>query len=169
MIRLSKKGWNNVLIFSMLIMIMVFNGVHTRFNSSESTNSQVTLLPEDSLVLTLTFPEVKIERIGQGWRTNPAVELSTEQLSQVMADWQQQTAELQLDDNEAKVMTKGKMPAVYVVAELAGKTDGAVYAFYPQLSEVWIHDQQQSRWLKAPITVMSGLIPELLIKNNQSE
>lgn len=152
MIRLSKKGWNNVLIFSMLIMIMVFNGMHTKFNSSEPNDTQVPLLPENSLVLSLEYPAVTIERIGQSWRTKPAIGLDAIQLSEIMGLWQTELVALQNDNEEAKVMTKGKMPEVFVIAQLAGKDQGAVYAFYPQLQEVWIHDQQQNRWLKAPVS-----------------
>jgi hypothetical protein len=162
MIRLSKKGWNNVLIFSMLIMIMVFNGVHKKFSIGESPNTQVTLLPESTLVLTLEYPNASIERIGQGWRSNPAVALGTEQLALIMSTWQTELVELQANDEEAKVMTAGKMPTYYVIAHLAGKPDGAVYAFYVQLDDVWIHDQQQNRWLTAPKNLITMLIPASL-------
>ncbi|MFT4923964.1 MAG: hypothetical protein ACI8WB_000042 [Phenylobacterium sp.] len=165
MIRLSKKGWNNVLIFSMLLMIMVFNGMHKKFNSTEPQNTQVSLLPENSLMLTLEYPNTTIERIGQGWRSNPPIDLTVQQLNEVMTAWQDQQLDWHVDDNEAKVMTKGKMPAHYVIAHLAGKDEGAVYAFYPELEDVWIHDQQQQRWLKAPLSLINTLIPEPLAQN----
>jgi hypothetical protein len=162
MIRLSKKGWNNVLIFSMLLMIMIFNGMHKKFNVGKVENAQVALLPENSLVLTLKFADIAVERIGQGWRTNPAVDLTNAQLVELMGHWKNQQVALQMDDSEAKVMTQGKMPAYFIIAMLAGKLDGAVYAFYPQLEEVWIHDQHLQRWLKAPIAILSTLIPDPL-------
>ncbi|MFT5163520.1 MAG: hypothetical protein ACI9FJ_002116 [Alteromonadaceae bacterium] len=165
MIRLSRKGWNNVLIFAMLMMIMVFNGMHTKFNSGDAENIQVTLLPEDSLVLTLEYPNAVVERIGQIWRSKPPLDITAEQLLAIMNDWQNQLVELQVDENEAKVMTQGKMPQYYVIARLAGKEEGAVYAFYLQFDHVWIHDQQQARWLKAPIELTNALIPTVLGQN----
>lgn len=162
MFRLSRKGWNNVLIFSMLLMIMVFNGMHKKFSMGGSANVMLPLLPEGSLLLTLEYPNASIERIGQGWRSNPPLGLDGEQLAQIINGWQNEAVEWQVDDEEAKVMTKGKMPVYYVIAHLAGKRDGAVYAFYPQLDDVWIHDQQQSRWLKAPKMLMTRLVPSAL-------
>ncbi len=67
MIRLSRKAWNNVLIFSMLIMIFVFNGLHTKIlNNSEQVASQPVFA--DGQITELRFANVTIERIGVGAR-----------------------------------------------------------------------------------------------------
>ena len=160
MIRLSKKGWNNVLIFSMMLMIMVFNGLHKKIQLGETEWQAVSVLPEDSLVLTLSLGDIVIERIGQGWRTNQPVGMDNDALTALMLNWKRQQASWHEESSEAKVLTAGQMPRHYVIATLAGKTDGAVYAFYPTLEDVWIHDQYQKRWLKAPLAVMDSLIPE---------
>ena len=163
MLRLSKKGWNNVLIFSMLIMIMVFNGMHKKFNFGEVEPQQLPLFGDDMLLLTLELPNVKIERVGQTWRANPATSLSNEQLATMVQQWYQLPLQVQLDDSEASVMTQGKMPNPFVVAYLAGKTDGAVYAFYPQADGVWIHDQQLKRWFMADTAALEQLLPQALL------
>lgn len=164
MLRLSRKAWNNVLIFSMMIMIMLFNGLHKKF-SSEPEETVVTLLPEDALVLTLKFEHTSIERIGQSWRANPTVAAMDElALENLMTAWLGFKANWHIDDNEAKVLTQGQMPQHFVIATLAGKSDGAVYAFYPQLESVWIHDQMQQRWLQAPIAQIDGLFPNVLMQ-----
>ena len=125
---------------------------------------EVSLLPANSLLLTLKFENTTIERIGQGWRANPAVSLSELQLANLMSRWISQKALLQQDANEAMVLTEGKMPQYFVIATLAGKTEGAVYAFYPQLDNVLIHDQQQQRWLTAPMTIMTQLFAAQLVE-----
>lgn len=162
MLRLSKKGWNNVLIFSMLLMIMLFNGLHKRLPFGETKAQQVSLLPENSLVLTLSFGDIAVERIGQSWRSNPSVGLSESELSQLMLDWRAMQVTWHQQDSEAQLMTQGKEPDYYVIATLAGKSDGAVYAFYPELESVWIHDQQQQRWLQGTIEDLNILIPQPL-------
>lgn len=162
MLRLSKKGWNNVLIFAMLIMIMVFNGLHKRIEFAQTEPEDVLILPENSLVLTLQVGNVAIERIGQSWRSNPVVDLSAEQLAKLMLDWKGQKAKWHQQDAEAKLMTEGKEPDFFVVASLAGKVDGAVYAFYPQLESVWLHDQHQQRWLELTKEQLELLIPQPL-------
>jgi len=163
MLRLSRQAWNNVLIFSMLIMIMLFNGLHKKLGG-EAVETKVSLLPENSLLLTLKLQHTQVERIGQSWRANPIVAMDESQLTQLMNTWLSYSALLQPLAEEAKVMTQGKMPEHYVVATLAGKDDGAVYAFYPQLEWVWVHDQSLKRWLKMPIDELELLFPAPLLK-----
>ena len=67
--RLGRKGWNNVIIFSMLIMIFFLNGWHKQFLSGEQEPTLQAVLPTQSFVLTLSFVDQKIERIGTSWRT----------------------------------------------------------------------------------------------------
>ena len=71
--RLSRKGWNNVIIFSMLIMIFFLNGLHKKIGSDETQAQLQPLLPVQSFVLTLEFSDQKIERIGTSWRTTALI------------------------------------------------------------------------------------------------
>lgn len=162
MLRLSKKGWNNILIFSMLLMIMVFNGLHKRIPLGKVEAQLVSLLPEDSLVLTLAFGDIAVERIGQSWRTNPQADIEAAALAQMMLAWRGQKAQWHQQDMDAMLLTEGKEPDYYVIATLAGKSDGAVYAFYPQLEMVWVHDQHQKRWLEITVEDLDRLIPKPL-------
>ena len=66
---LSRKAWNNVVIFAMLIMIFFLNGLHHKLNPNEQVSAPQRLLPEQTFVLTLAFPGYKIERIGTAWRS----------------------------------------------------------------------------------------------------
>ncbi|KID57825.1 hypothetical protein JF50_03475 [Pseudoalteromonas luteoviolacea] len=65
---LSRKAWNNVVIFSMLIMIFFLNGLHHKLNPQQAEFERVMVLPEHSFVLAMAYPGVKIERIGTTWR-----------------------------------------------------------------------------------------------------
>ena len=170
MLRLSRRAWNNVLIFSMLIMIMLLNGMHKKFDSADPL-AKVPLLPEHSLVLTLDFGKFAIERIGQSWRIkqSDAGEASKKLaavdgavLTAFMATWSEHIVTLAESDEQAAVLVKGKMPDHYVVATLAGKSDGAVYAFYAQLDDVIIHDQYNGRFVTMPIDDVALLFPEQL-------
>ena len=74
MIRLSRAGWNNVLIFSSLIMIMLLNGLHKNL-WKETELHESTLLDAKSFALTFNFtaPSVnqaqyRLERAGREWR-----------------------------------------------------------------------------------------------------
>ena len=164
MVKLSRQAWNNVLIFSMLIMILLFNGLHRKVGSDEAVVT-VPLLPEHSLLLTLQFEHTQVERIGQSWRANPDIAMDEAALTALMNVWLQYQLNVAANAHEAKVLVQGQMPQYYVVATLAGKSDGAVYAFYPQLERVLVHDHLQSRWLQMPIADLVKLFP-FTVKEN---
>lgn len=63
--RLSRKGWNNVIIFSMLIMIFFLNGLHKKIGSDETQAQLQPLLPVQSFVLTLEFSDQKLSALVQ--------------------------------------------------------------------------------------------------------
>ncbi len=93
--QLSRKGWNNVIIFSMLIMIFFLNGWHKDIGGSNNEPVLQPVLPIQSFVLTLSFVDQKIERIGTSWRTTalqtdvPLTWQGTEQqLGELVNVWQ---------------------------------------------------------------------------------
>ncbi|MCE2593998.1 hypothetical protein K6Y31_04110 [Motilimonas cestriensis] len=86
--KLSKKAWNNVLIFAVLGMIFIFNFSHKRMLNEEiSSPKQTTLLPSHSMILTMQGPDYTIERIGRSWRSRPDIGLAPEQLNKMMNAW----------------------------------------------------------------------------------
>ncbi len=141
-------------------MIMVFNGLHKRIEFGDVSPTDVPLLPEGELVLTMRLGDIAIERIGQSWRTNPNVDVDAEQLAKLMFRWKGQRAQWHQQDEEAKLMTEGTEPEHFVIVTLAGKSDGAVYTFYPQLERVWVRDQYQQRWLEISKAQLELLIPK---------
>jgi hypothetical protein len=91
MIQLKRTVWNNVIIFAMLLMIFLFNGLHHKiFSSSEPVGVQA-ILPQGSAILTMEFNDIQIERIGTGWR---ATKDTDEDLHLLDINWQQATGEL---------------------------------------------------------------------------
>ena len=164
MFRLSRKAWNNVLMFSMLIMIMVFNGLHNRFNASEDTLSAQPLIAADELILSLDFNQYVIERIGRTWRlvskeTTPA--LSDERVANVAIAWQQQ--HLEHAGNEASALiNNGQTPAQIVTIWLAGHSDGQVFAFYQDAGRWFVRHQQSERLMIVSDELYSSFIPVTL-------
>ncbi|TRY34071.1 hypothetical protein [Aliiglaciecola sp. M165] len=137
MIRLSKKAWNNVLIFSMILMILLFNTTNNILVGDGEENTPQRLLPEQSSLVTLQTPQVTIEQIGQGWRTNPPANISEAKLQEVVTRWQNLTMEA-FDGT-----LPNSMPVV-VIAWLAGENSGRVFQLYNNGAHtVVLHQQQQ--------------------------
>lgn len=135
MIRLSKRAWNNVIIFAMLIMIIMFNMTNNILTGDIGVQKTYSLLPEGAVLMTLEFGPEKIERIGRGWRTSSKQIIDEAELARITAQWQ--NAEMAPTDKFPTTNT------LVVVAWLAGETQGRVYqlADHPQGLGIFIDNQ----------------------------
>ncbi|CAG9295250.1 hypothetical protein [Celerinatantimonas diazotrophica] len=81
--RLGRRGWNNVLIFVVLAMILIFRltGEKLEHNSQKQAQdtqqgpqavSGLSLLPPGATVLEIDLPDRTIQRVGTGWQSSPA-------------------------------------------------------------------------------------------------
>lgn len=136
MIRLSRKAWNNVIIFTMLLMILLFNTTNNIFTGGDEELSSISLLPEEAILMTLQMPKVTLERIGQGWQSSTETNYSQEQVQGLVARWQ--TAQMEIFDED---MPSG-MPTI-VIVWIAGENSGRVFQMYQQQKDVVVLYQQQ--------------------------
>ena len=84
--RLSKKGWNNVLIFGVLLIIFVFN-FRQQLNFSNSAPQRPVISPELTIVEIQT-PDYVMTRTGREWKREPSINLSKENLQSIVNNWQ---------------------------------------------------------------------------------
>ncbi|WP_435236098.1 hypothetical protein ACR30L_00470 [Psychromonas sp. PT13] len=83
---LSRKGWNNVLIFSVLLIIFVFN-----FSQKLTLSPKVhqrSVIPESVTIVEIKTPDYQITRLGRSWQSEPTLGLSEQQLNTVVDNWQ---------------------------------------------------------------------------------
>lgn len=136
MIRLSRRAWNNVIIFAMLIMILLFNTTtNILTGSNDSENESVPMLPEDSVLMTLELGPQKIERIGMGWRTNPATHVTEAELVSITSTWQ--SANMRSSDSV------DRQSSLIVIAWLAGESKGRVYQFIETQQGLFVYVDKQ--------------------------
>lgn len=84
--RLSKKGWNNVLIFGVLIIIFLFN--FSQKLMFKEPSSQHTVISKEQIIVEIKTPDFTIKRNGRNWITEPELGLSTQQLTELVSNWQ---------------------------------------------------------------------------------
>lgn len=130
MIKLSQRAWNNVIIVSMLVLILLFN-FSSRFlnDGGDETSSFLTLVPSNMAITTMAFEQDKVERIGQGWRTTSEM-YSSEVIASLVEHWVkaeislfEQSPNWQSPSSTVKLWFAGQaLPIEYQFMQLEDKT-----------------------------------------------
>jgi len=160
--KLSKTAWNNVIIFSVMIIILLINGTNERLFPEDSKNNDEQLLPQHSVVLTLsiTLPNdtsVVFERMARAWQmTSQGVflDLTNQQIDQVMLAWQQSIGLVQAAD----IVVNGQ-DGVEVKLSLAGVEQEQKFTLFPLADQLLVYNQQKKSWLAFPVAISHQLIP----------
>lgn len=84
--RLSARGWNNVLIFSVLIIVFLFNFSHKLLLKPKV--HQRTVISQEKMIVEIKTPDFSIKRAGRAWISEPNLGLSEHQLSLLVQNWQ---------------------------------------------------------------------------------
>jgi len=84
--RLSRKGWNNVLIFAVLLIIYIFNFSHKLTLSPKV--QQRAVISKNVTIVEIKTPDFKIKRSGRSWVSEPGLGLSAQQLAELVRNWQ---------------------------------------------------------------------------------
>lgn len=152
MARLSKRGFNNVVIFAMLGMIFLFN--LDRLVPQSQQPVSLPLLPDNAHVLKIEQSAYKLERVGQQWRWKGVNKTLTS------------TPETQIDHWRSAVMQPAKPPReitqtepLIAVVWVAGASQGLVYAFVSKDNNLWVQVEQQ--WYTLDDVRLSQLLPWL--------
>ena len=161
--KLSKTAWNNVIIFSVMIIILIINTTNNRLFPETDTNDEL-ILPEHSVVLTLSidFPNntsVVFDRIARAWKTTNQgvlVDLTNQQIDQMMLAWQQGSGLVQAAD----IIVEGQA-SVEVSIGIAGVEEEQLFTLYPLADQLLVYNQQKKIWLALPATMKHQLIPLL--------
>lgn len=160
--KLSRTAWNNVIIFSVMIIILLINATNDRlFPEGESDNDKY-LLPEHSVILTLTinFPDnrqLTFERVGRAWqmtRQGLLVDLSNQQIDQMMLAWQQSSGLVQAGD----VLVEG-LEGIEVLINTATSKQELAYKLYPLVDQLLVLNLTNQMWLALPKAVANQLVP----------
>ena len=160
--KLSRTGWNNVIIFVVMIFILVINVTNKQLFSDNNTDvaSEQSLLGNGSVILTLALNNnILIERIGRTWRATPA-KLSGQALEQMMMSWQQVTGDVLI---EAPIVDK-KM-ALIITVNLAGQEQATVLSLYSVIDELLVFNHQSQLWFSLPMQIFQQLLPSPVFNN----
>lgn len=160
--KLSRTAWNNVIIFSVMIIILLINATNDRlFPDGESDNDKQ-LLPEHSVILTLTVNfadnrQLTFERVGRAWKMTSQgmlVDLSNQQIEQMMFSWQQSSGLVQADE----ILVEG-VASIEVLINTAASKDELLFRLYPLVDQLLVFNVHKKLWLAFPKAVTHQLLP----------
>ena len=157
MVKLTKTGWNNVIIFAVMGFILVINLTNKKIFSDENVNNdqEVALVGKQNVILTLNINNiVNIERIGRTWRAKPA-NISGQALAQMMMSWQQSTGEAMAQAPEID-----RQFSLDVKLDIAGEVEPLALNFYATEQQLLIFNQVSKQWLTMPIAMYGQLFPQ---------
>jgi hypothetical protein len=162
--KLSRTGWNNVIIFSVMLFILLINLTNKKlFNENESHSSSAQfILPEHSVILSLLIesPDNKVlhfERIGRRWQMTAQgvlVDFNQQQIQQLILSWQQSSGLVQASD----MIVKGQR-GTRITLFLADLDSEQHYILYPLSDQLLVYNQQNQLWLALPAVLSNQLLP----------
>jgi hypothetical protein len=160
--KLSKTAWNNVIIFSVMIIILLINTTNNRLFPEDEGSDNARILPEHSVILTLTMTfsdesTIMFERIGRAWKMTSQgriSDLSNQQIEQVMFAWQQSSGLVQAGD----IVIDGK-EGTQVALSLAGIEQEQKFTLYPLVDQLLVFNHQKKIWIALPSALSRQLTP----------
>jgi len=159
--KLSRTGWNNVIIFVVMIFILVINVTNKKLYSDDvDAAAEQRLLGKGSVILTLALnSNIIIERIGKTWRATPA-KISGQALEQMMMSWQQVVGNVL-----ATSPVVDKKMALMVKVNLAGQEQETVLSLYSVTDELLVFNHQTQLWFSLPEQIFQQLLPSQVFNN----
>ena len=160
--KLSKTAWNNVIIFSVMIIILLINGTNERLFPEDNNTNDELVLPKHSVVLTLSIvlpndASILFERIAKAWKMTSQgilLDLTNQQIEQMMLTWQKSSGLVQAAD----IVVDGQA-GVQVEISLAGVEQEQKFTLYRLTDQLLVYNQQKKIWLALPAAISHQLIP----------
>ncbi|MDO6425410.1 hypothetical protein Q4489_00210 [Thalassotalea sp. 1_MG-2023] len=156
MLKLSRAGWNNVIIFGVLAFILLINATHENvFTDEQALQKDDSFFPNSAVILTMSLnQQVTIERIGKTWRATPAV-IEGQALAQMMRSWQQLSVEPTTPNDNVDPQL-----SLLVSIEISGQDEAINLRLNAQTDQLLIYHQQKERWYVLPLAMYDQLVPQ---------
>lgn len=159
---LTQRGWNNVLIFASLFMIVLFNSTHQRFVSNDNDKVKRTLIESSSLLQNIDFNGLRFERIGAGWRTVSNLDLYSDvNPMSIIQHW----AELPIETLENDPEINSSNTRFPITVDVIGKSRSQIFEFIidNNAGVVYIFDHSAAQWMIVDQQHLTLYIPTVLL------
>ena len=124
MLKLSRRNWNNVLIFAVLVLMFALYGIPQRLQQYAAAEHR--LVPADSQLLMVALGEQRLIQAGTVWRLQPGGDLAVDPAQLALA-WQHTL----LTPIEIEHDSKSHVPMAQASVQLVGQTAPLIWLLYP--------------------------------------
>tara|TARA_Y100001951_G_C11248157_1_gene244691 strand:- start:400 stop:924 length:525 start_codon:yes stop_codon:yes gene_type:complete len=123
MLKLSRRNWNNVLIFAVLILMFVLYGIPQRLQQKSSAEHR--LIPADAQLLMVGFANQRLVKAGPQWQLQPQSNIQVD-AGQLALAWQHSQL-IPVDT----VPMQSRVPVAQASVQLVGETSPVIWLLYP--------------------------------------
>lgn len=164
--KLSRTGWNNVIIFAVMGFILMINVTNNKiFNEQDAgaSNQEVSLLADGDIILTMMVNQgFSIERAGTGWTMQPEYKLNAQQAEQMMRAWHQVSGV----SIEAVDLTAHANVSPIMVSYMTATGQGIkMLSLYPLNDMLVVHNHQKNAYIALPLPLFQQLVPSAILAN----
>ncbi len=160
--RLSSRGWNNVLIFASLFMIVLFNTTHQKLIEGDSDTRRASLVAEQAIIQVIDYSGVKLERIGANWRVQSSLELPAVNAQELVSNWQGLMFEVLTSEPELSANSY----SLPVLVNAIGVDSQLIFLIHiePESGLVYFHNKIDNSWQLGSLNELLSLVPSNLIQ-----
>ena len=162
--RLTRRGWNNVIIIGVLAFIAVIQLpglIRARLTTpvaSVPSPAVIPLFAQDRMIQRLLLPKMAFQHLVAGWESNPSITLD---IATVVARWQALVGTEVSEQQLVSLKSQFKTPRT-VEAWLVGYSQPQRITAY-QLPHFWLFNNGTGQWLAVTVDA-DFLFPRLSSK-----
>jgi len=153
-VNLSRRGWNNVMIFVILAMMLIFQYSGNKLNGNTKNAAYQTALPANGVILSMQMDNMTIRRIGAELEVQPPLNLSQTQLGKIVKTWETATFKTVPSDIQISNLNYG----IKINFQLANISEPVVVILY-QIDSGYLLQNWQQQLLQIDESELQLLLP----------
>lgn len=153
---LSRRDWNNVIIFAVLALMLLFYIVPQQLALLKQQQLSEKVVPAGFLLVQLQFTQTNVQQAGVVWHFQPQQQ-SANSAAEIASAWQQLELEPELNPPEIN-----SQPVERVVVLLAGADSAQHWWLFQQQHNYYLQRQGQANFYRLTETQYQQLFPRLV-------
>jgi hypothetical protein len=138
MLKLSRRNWNNVLIFAVLLLMFVLYGIPQRLQQMNAPQQH--LIPTDAELLMVGLAQQRLIKAGPVWRLQPGNGKAVD-ATQLALAWQHSLL-TPVDVSS----DKSRVPLAQASVQLVGQAAPLIWLLYPDGEQFLLQQAGQSQF-----------------------